>query len=98
MRTRVRVEAQVESFVKSLAPESRRRLTAGIKALAEHRGDIKRLEGKLGGYSRLRVAGYRVIFSEQFQRGERIIDCVLAERRGVVYDLFVRLLSESVGE
>ena len=95
MRTRVKVEAQVESFVKSLAPEPRRRLTRAIKALAEDHGDIKRLEGKLEGYSRLRVAGHRVIFNERWDKGERVIDCVFAEKRALVYELFVRLLSES---
>ncbi len=97
MRTRVRVESQVESFVKSLAPEPRRRLINALKALAHDRGDIQRLEGKLEGYSRLRVAGHRVIFCERAERGERIIDCVFAEKRAIVYDLFIRLLSESIG-
>lgn len=94
---RVRVESQVEGFVKSLAPEPRRRLTMAIKALARNQGDIKRLEGKLQGYSRLRVAGYRVIFSERTQKGERILDCVFAEKRSLVYELFTRLLSEGLG-
>jgi mRNA-degrading endonuclease RelE of RelBE toxin-antitoxin system len=83
--------------VKSLAPEPRRRLTTALKALAHDRGDVQRLEGKLEGYSRLRVAGHRVIFCERAERGERIIDCVFAEKRAIVYDLFVRLLSESIG-
>jgi mRNA-degrading endonuclease RelE of RelBE toxin-antitoxin system len=97
MRTKVRVESQVESFVKSLAPEPRHRLTIAIKGLAHNRGDIQQLEGKLEGYSRLRAAGHRVIFCERAERGERIIECVFAERRAVVYDLLIRLLSESVG-
>ena len=95
IRTRVKVESQVESFVKSLAPEPRRRLARAIKGLAEDRGDISRLEGKLEGYSRLRVAGHRVIFNERSERGERIVDCVFAEKRSVVYELFVRIISES---
>jgi len=97
MKVRVKVESQVEAFVKSLAPEPRRRLTQGIKALAKDQGDIKRLEGKLEGYSRLRVGGHRVIFNERSERGQRIIDCVFAEKRALVHDLFVRLLSESAG-
>ena len=95
MKTRVKVEAQVEGLVKSLAPESRRRLTQAIMGLAKDKGDIKRLEGKLESYSRLRVAGHRVIFNERFKSGERVIDGVFAEKRAVVYDLFIRLLSES---
>jgi mRNA-degrading endonuclease RelE of RelBE toxin-antitoxin system len=96
MKTKVKVEAQVETFVKSLAPEPRRKLSIAIKALAEDKGDLKRLEGKLEGYVRLRVAGYRVIFKERFDKGERIIDCIFAENRSVIYELFIRLLSEGL--
>jgi len=67
-----------------------------MKALAKNRGDIKRLEGRLEGYSRLRVSGHRVIFTERAQRGDRIVDCVFAEKRSVVYELFIRLLSEGL--
>lgn len=95
MRTKVKVEAQVENFVKSLSPEPRRRLTQAIKALAKDQGDIKRLEGKLQGNSRLRVAGHRIIFAERSEHAERIIDCILAEKRALIYDLFIRLLSEN---
>ena len=94
MKTRIRVETQVEGFVKSLAPDPRRRLRQAIKGLADGQGDIKRLEGNLAEYSRLGVAGCRVIFKERSERGERIIDCIFAERRAVVYEIFVRLLAE----
>src|SRR5438093_370281 len=94
MKTKVRVEAQVEEFVKALAPEPRRRLRQAIKGLAHGQGDIKRLEGNLAGYSRLGVAGCRVIFKERSERGVRIIDCIFAERRAMVYEIFVRLLAE----
>src|SRR5437016_8484536 len=96
MRTKVQVEAQVENFVKSLAPEPRKRLTRAIKGLANDQGDVKRLEGRLEGYSRLRVAGYRVLFTERSTAGQRIIDCVYAEKRPIVYEIFIRLLSESL--
>src|ERR1043166_9268606 len=77
MRTKVNVASQVEDFVKSLAPERRRRLRMAIKALANDRGDIKRLEGGLEGYSRLRISGHRVIFAERAAgAGERHNSCV----------------------
>ncbi|HEX3889365.1 MAG TPA: hypothetical protein VHX90_00825 [Verrucomicrobiae bacterium] len=97
MKTKVSVEAQVESFVKSLAPEPRQKLRAAIKGLADGRGSVKSLEGNLAGYSRLSVAGYRVIYKERAERGERIVDCVFAERRALVYEIFVRLLTEQTG-
>jgi mRNA-degrading endonuclease RelE of RelBE toxin-antitoxin system len=97
MKTSVHVSPQVIAFVKSLAPEPRRKLTRAIKALAGDHGDIKRLEGKLGGYSRLRVSGHRVLFREVFRNG-RIIDCVFAEKRSVVHDLFVQITAEELGQ
>jgi len=88
----------VEAFVKSLAPDPRRRLRLAIKGLADGRGDIKSLEGILAGYGRLRVAGYRVIFRERAERGARVIDCIYAERRALVYEIFVGLLTEQALE
>lgn len=96
MRTRVQVTPQVAQFVKSLAPEPRRTLKLAIKALAQDKGDLKRLEGKLEGYTRLRVAGHRVIFREDFRSGERVIDCVFAEKRAIVYELFIKLRAEEI--
>jgi len=98
MRTSIKVGSQVETFIKSLAPEPRRTLTRAVKHLAEDRGDLKELEGDLEGYSRLRVGGHRVIFKRKTETGQRIIDCLFAERRAVVYELFEnelkRLLSQ----
>lgn len=98
MKTNVRVSPQVTAFVKSLAPEPRRRLTRAIKALAVNHGDVKRLEGRLEGYSRLRISGHRVIFREVYVRGVRHIDCVFAEKRPIVYELFVQLAAEELGQ
>jgi mRNA-degrading endonuclease RelE of RelBE toxin-antitoxin system len=94
MRTKVRVEAQVEAFVKSLAPDPRRRLRLAIRGLAGGHGDTKALEGSLTDYCRLSVTGYRVIYQERAERGVRILDCVFAERRALVYEIFARLLTE----
>ena len=87
MRTRVKVSPQVETFVKSLAPIPRRALGASIKALALNRGNVKQLEGELVGYARLRAGSHRVIFATRAQSGERIIDCLFAERRAVIYEM-----------
>ena len=90
--TKVRVSAQLESFVKSLAPDPRKALRTGIKSLAAGQGDIKHLEGDLAGWSRLRVQTYRVVFKEIWKDGHRIVDCVYANRRSMVYDLFKEIL------
>ena len=94
MKTKIRVATQVEAFVKSLAPDPRHRLRLAIKELAGGHGDIKSLEGNLAGYCRLGVTGYRVIYKERAERGVRVIDCVFAERRALVYEIFARLLTE----
>ena len=95
-KARMRVCPQVEEFVKALAPEPRLRLTRALKGLADNRGDIKVLEGRLQGYQRLRVAGFRVISRERYLEGERVIDCVFAERRSVVYEILATLLAEGL--
>ena len=97
MKTSVQVAPQVIAFVKSLAPDPRAKLNRAIKALADDRGDVKRLEGKLEGFSRLRVSGHRVIFREVFRSGARNIDCVFAEKRSLVYELFVQIAAEELG-
>jgi mRNA-degrading endonuclease RelE of RelBE toxin-antitoxin system len=91
MKSRVLVSRQVEEFIKARAPEPRSRLTRAVKNLTRGHGDIKALDGPLSGYSRLRVGGYRVIFAERFEDGERHIECVFSEARGVVYELFEKL-------
>ena len=98
MNTKVRVAPQVEAFIKSRAPEPRKRLTRAVKALSRQVGNIRPLEGPLADYSRLRVGGYRVIFTEKFAAGERRIECVFAERRSIVYDLFEQLLATEAVE
>ncbi len=93
MKTEVRIAPQVEEFVKSLAPEPRQALRRAIKGLAKEAGDIKALEGKLAGWKRLRVAGFRVLFKETAERGIRVINCVFANYRSVVYEMFAQLLA-----
>ena len=88
MRIRVKVSPQVEAYVKSLAPHPRRALSRAIKGLAQNRGDVKQLESHLEGYSRLRVGSHRVIFAARAEAGECIVDCLFAERRAVIYEMF----------
>jgi len=96
MRTEVRVGGQVEKFVKGLAPEPRRGLTRAIKGLAQGQGDVKLLEGRLAGYYRLRVANYRVIYHESARSGVRSLNCLYANYRSVVYEMFAAILAEQL--
>jgi mRNA interferase RelE/StbE len=81
------VSSQVAAFVRRLAPEPRRAVRQALRDLGVGKGDIRQLEAPLGGYHRLRVGGFRVVFAY----GEkRTIECVFAERRSLVYEVFAR--------
>jgi len=89
MTTRIRLARQVVEFLSTLAPEPRRALRLGMKKLPK--GNVRMLEGKLSRFARLRVKGFRVIYCERREHGERVFYCLFAERRSVVYDLFEQL-------
>ena len=90
---KIKLSPQVADFVRGLPPEPRRKLRLALKALAKGQGDVKPLEGPLAGYSRLRVGSYRVIV---FHRGPAQIECVFAEHRSIVYEIFAEALREKL--
>ena len=94
MNYRVTVKKQVMDFAASLAPEPRRALRKGILGLAQEQGDIKALTDELAGWSRLRVGRYRVVF--RFRPG-RMVECVFAEERRLVYELFAEQIVRILG-
>jgi mRNA-degrading endonuclease RelE of RelBE toxin-antitoxin system len=49
-----------------------------------------------GRSDRLRVGGYRIIFSDLVKGGVRVFDCLFVERRAMVYELFEQILTEQV--
>lgn len=68
-------------------------LRRALRALAEDRGDIKHLEAPLDEYCRLRVDGYRTILH---YAGRGTIQCVFAERRSIVYEVFAQALVDKL--
>jgi mRNA-degrading endonuclease RelE of RelBE toxin-antitoxin system len=90
---RIKVSDQVVRFVRSLAPEPRRQLRLALKALIKGQGDIKPLEGPLASYSRLRIGSYRVIL---FYRDTSAIECVFAEHRSIIYEIFAEELRKKL--
>jgi mRNA-degrading endonuclease RelE of RelBE toxin-antitoxin system len=96
VNTQVRVEQRVRDYLLRLAPEPRRALWQAMKKLPA--GDVKLLEGKLSGWSRLRVNTQRVLFKETAEAGIRKIHCVFVERRSVVYEMFAELLASELVE
>jgi len=90
----IKPSAQVAGFVRSLAPEPRRQLRLAIRSLARGREDVRALEGELAGYWRLRVGSYRVIV----WRSATVIECVFAERRSIVYEVFAEELRRKLAD
>lgn len=86
---RIVLARQVVDFVRRLPPEPKRRLRRALPDLAREKGDIRALEPPLEGYCRLRVGGYRIVFSYG-KRGT--IECIFAEQRSVVYELLLERL------
>ncbi|MBI5504085.1 MAG: hypothetical protein HY899_04745 [Deltaproteobacteria bacterium] len=88
---RGRLAVQVAGFIRSLAPEPRRTVRLALRELEKGKGDIKPLEGPLQDYCRLRIGPYRVIV----RYGKpRTIECVFAERRNIVYEIFADAMVE----
>ncbi len=90
----IKPSEQVADFLRCLAPEPRRQLRLAIRSLARGRGDVRALEGELAGYCRLRVGSYRVIL---WQRAT-VIECVFAERRSIVYEVFAEELRRKLAD
>jgi mRNA-degrading endonuclease RelE of RelBE toxin-antitoxin system len=91
---KIELAEQVSEFIRQSSPEVRRRIRFALRKLEDEKGDIKRLEGELEGYCRLRIHSYRVIFRYDHRKNERIIRCDFAEHRGVVYETFLRLFAD----
>lgn len=87
----VRLAPQVVDFLRSQAPEPRRRLRRALRDLQKGKGDVKPLEGALQDYCRLRIGPYRVIL---MYRKSRVIECVFVERRSIVYEVFADAMIE----
>ncbi len=80
-----KVRPQVWVFATTLGLEHRRAFKRAVTGLATEKGDIRALGDKLSGYYRLKVARYRVIF--RYTPGQ-VIECVFAEERKLVYEIF----------
>jgi mRNA-degrading endonuclease RelE of RelBE toxin-antitoxin system len=98
MTTRVIVGEQVKTFLESLAPQPRRELWRGIKGLANGKGDVKQLEGKLAPFWRLRVNRLRVVYDQRSIRGQRRIVCFFADHRATIYAVLEQLLASGLIE
>jgi mRNA-degrading endonuclease RelE of RelBE toxin-antitoxin system len=87
MKYKVVAREQVKACIETLAPESRKKIRSGLRGLGAEKGDRIALKEKLSGFHRLRIGGYRV--SYRYLPG-KVIECVFAESRDLVYHLFER--------
>jgi len=55
---------------------------------------VRALEGKLAGYCRLRVGSYRVIL----WKSSTVTECVFAERRSIIYEIFAEELRRKLAD
>jgi mRNA interferase RelE/StbE len=91
---KVTVRQQVMDYAHTLGLNHRRDFKRAILGLAQEKGDILALHEQLAGYYRLRIAHHRVIF--RYQPG-RIIECVFAEERKLVYEIFESEMARILG-
>jgi len=82
---------QVQRWLTALPPETKKRVRAALRRLQHGRGDIKALSGELEGFCRLRIDGLRIVYS---QHPSQIIRLEYADSRDVIYETFLRILSE----
>ena len=81
----------VQAWLVALPPETKKRVRAAVRGLEKGRGDIKALRGELEGFCRLRIEGLRIVYSQH--RGQ-VIRLEYADSRDVVYETFLKVLSE----
>ncbi len=88
----IELSDQAVHFLRTLAPEPRRRLRAALKRLSRGEGDIIELEHPLDGFLRLREGRFRVLFHYHVEGRKTVIRCDFIERRQLVYELFRDLI------
>jgi mRNA-degrading endonuclease RelE of RelBE toxin-antitoxin system len=88
---RISASDQVQGWLVALPPDTKKRVRAALRGLAKGRGDIKALRGELEGFCRLHIGGLRIVYSQLPQETLRL---EYADRRDVVYETFLKILSE----
>jgi hypothetical protein len=63
---------------------------------ARDRGDINPLVDELTGYLRRKVGDFRVIYRQGLEKGVPVRNCLFAERRNVVYEIFRKMVLDDI--
>lgn len=90
---RILASEQVQRWLVSLPPETKKRIRAELKLLASGKAEeITALRGELDGYLRLRIGDYRIIY--HLETGQAIkLD--YADIRETIYGTFLEILTLS---
>ena len=91
---RILASEQVQDWLRNLPPQTRRRVRLALRGLEREEGDILALRGDLSGFLRLRIGGYRIIYSVL---PGQVVRLEYADERDWVYERFRLLLDESAG-
>jgi mRNA-degrading endonuclease RelE of RelBE toxin-antitoxin system len=96
MRFSTTWSGEVETYIKSLAPEPRQAARLALKALAEGASstDTRALEGRLRGYWRLRVGKHRIIYTITAEAKGPCLNLLFAGPRSTVYGAFETILAK----
>ena len=88
---RILASEQVQRWLTSLPPETKKRIRAELKLLAAGKAEeVKALRGELDGYLRLRMGDYRII--HHVETGPTIkLD--YADIRETIYGTFLQILT-----
>ncbi len=87
---KISASRQVSDWLQSLPPETRGRVRAALRRLADGKPvDVKTLQGELDGFCRLSVGEWRIVYRH---RPGNIATLEYADSRSVVYEVFTRLL------
>jgi mRNA-degrading endonuclease RelE of RelBE toxin-antitoxin system len=81
---------QVQAWLAALPPDTKKRVRAALRDLANGEGDIKALQSELAGWCRLRVGGLRIVHRSL---PGKIIRLDYADTRDVVYENFLHRLA-----
>ena len=93
-RVAVELEQQVVDFIRSLPPQPRQAIRRALRNLELEQGDIRPLEGELEGFFRIRVQRYRVIFYYHTRGDQRVIRCIYAATRSIIYEVFAQRIRD----
>ena len=91
---KLRLSDEVRDYLRALAPEPRRKLSAALDAVEAGKQDLEPLEGRLAAYYKLRERRHRVVCAV---RGNTVL-ALYADERATVYEVASVALLETIAQ